>query len=90
MKEEMKFCQSCGMPLGETDQMLGTEKDGSKSSLYCKYCYENGSFTVDCTMEEMIDFCTGPMTEHNPEMTRKEAKERMEAFFPYLERWRKN
>ena len=27
---EMKFCQSCGMPL-EDPKLCGTEKDGSKS-----------------------------------------------------------
>ena len=38
-----KFCQSCSMPL-EHDEMRGTEKDGSKSNEYCKYCYTNGAF----------------------------------------------
>ena len=36
---------------------LGTEADGTKSREYCNYCYENGAFTANCTMEEMIDFC---------------------------------
>ena len=29
MDKEIKFCQSCGMPL--TDDVLGTNADGSKS-----------------------------------------------------------
>lgn len=29
---EMKFCQSCGMPL--TPEILGTNADGSKSEEY--------------------------------------------------------
>ena len=29
MNKEMKFCQSCGMPL--TDEVLGTNADGSKN-----------------------------------------------------------
>ena len=37
MEKEMKFCQSCGMPLN--DQVLGTNDDGSKNEEYCMYCY---------------------------------------------------
>ena len=29
----MRFCQSCGMPL--TDDVLGTNADGSKNEDYC-------------------------------------------------------
>ena len=43
---EMKLCQCCGMPMGETDEMYGNEMDGRKSADYCKYCYENGDFTL--------------------------------------------
>ena len=25
-----KFCQCCGMPMGETDELYGTNADGSK------------------------------------------------------------
>jgi radical SAM superfamily enzyme len=31
------------MPL-DKPEMLGTEKDGSKSKEYCTYCYQNGGF----------------------------------------------
>ena len=48
----MKFCQSCGMPLN--DHVLGTNADGSKNEEYCMYCYRDGKFLQDCTMEEMI------------------------------------
>ena len=39
---QMKFCQSCGMPL--TDEVLGTNADGSKNEDYCMYCYRDGKF----------------------------------------------
>ena len=52
---EQKFCQSCGMPL--TDEILGTNADGSKNEDYCMYCYKDGKFLQDCTMEEMIEHC---------------------------------
>ena len=33
MEKEQKFCQSCGMPL--TNDVLGTNADGSKNEDYC-------------------------------------------------------
>lgn len=41
-----KFCQSCGMPRKKDIQGGGTEKDGSKSFLYCSYCYKEGEFSM--------------------------------------------
>jgi hypothetical protein len=38
------FCQSCTMPIDNVGDR-GTEKDGSKSNQYCKYCYRDGTFT---------------------------------------------
>ena len=37
-----KFCQCCGMPMGDTNELYGTNADGSKNEEYCKYCFENG------------------------------------------------
>ena len=85
---ERPFCQSCAMPL--TDELRGTETDGSPSPHYCKYCYNKGKFTQDMTMEEMIDFCASPMAQANPDMTEEQAKEQMRKFFPLLLRWREN
>ncbi len=34
-----KFCQCCGMPIGDTDELFGTNADGSKNADYCKYCF---------------------------------------------------
>ncbi len=39
-----KNCQSCGMPISKDQNGGGTEKDGSKSKLYCSFCYANGEF----------------------------------------------
>lgn len=77
-----KFCQSCGMPLPENGSLYGTNQDGSKNKDYCKYCYENGNFTWDCIMDEMIDFCAPNMVKANPGMDENEAKEAMKQFFP--------
>ena len=50
---EQKFCQSCGMPM--TNETLGTNADGSRNDDYCIYCYKDGKFTQDMTMEQMIE-----------------------------------
>jgi hypothetical protein len=51
-----KFCESCGMPMGDTDAMYGSETDGTKSLDYCKSCYDNGTFThPNITLEEQIE-----------------------------------
>ena len=52
---EQKFCQSCGMPL--TNEILGTNTDGTLNEDYCIYCYKDGKFAQDMTMEQMIDHC---------------------------------
>lgn len=86
--KDMKFCQSCGMPLGP-DTALGTEADGSPSADYCSYCYKDGKFAGEMTMEEMIDFCAPMMVQSNPGMTEEQAKAQMHQFFPMLKRWKK-
>lgn len=84
---EERYCQSCGMPMGETDEMYGTEKDGSKSRDYCSYCYEDGAFKWDCSMEEMISQCVQPMVAANPGMSEEEARNGMLQWLPKLKRW---
>jgi hypothetical protein len=86
--ENQKFCQSCGMPMGSTDELYGSETDGSKSADYCKYCYDNGAFTSNSTMDEMIELSVAPMVEYNPGMTEQKAREMMQQFFPMLKRWK--
>ena len=46
------------MPL--TDDILGTNADGSKSEEFCIYCYKDGVFTGKYTMEEMADYWAHP------------------------------
>lgn len=86
-----KFCQSCGMPL--IDEVLGSNADGSKNEDYCMYCYKDGKFTNDCTMDEMIEFCAQYVDEVNKNMpkpmTKDEYKQIMRQYFPTLKRWKK-
>ena len=91
MEKTMKICQSCGMPL--TDELLGTNADGRKNEDYCIYCYKDGAFTSDCTLDEMIDQCAQFLDEVNKNMpkpmTREEYIRMMQTFFPKLKRRRK-
>ena len=76
--------------MGATTEMYGTNADGSKSGDYCKYCYENGAFTANVTMEEMIGICLPHMTAANPGMSEEQARKMMREFFPMLKRWKQN
>ena len=88
--EQVVFCQSCGMPL-ESDDVNGTEKDGSKSECYCSYCYQNGGFTQDITMDEMIEINLNYLDEWNKgaeqKVTVEQAREQLRQFLPTLKRW---
>ncbi|MCC0634533.1 zinc ribbon domain-containing protein [Clostridioides sp. ZZV15-6388] len=86
--EETRFCQCCGMPMGCTNELYGTNKDGSKSDDYCSYCFKEGEFTADISMEEMIEICIPPMVQSNKGMTEDEARSMMNNFFPTLKRWK--
>ena len=89
MEKKMKFCQSCGMPL--TEEILGTNADGSKNEEYCIYCYKDGAFTGDFTMEEMVESCAQFVDEYNKNtgqnLTQEELKSMLRQFYPTLKRW---
>ncbi|WP_035289063.1 zinc ribbon domain-containing protein [Clostridium sp. KNHs214] len=85
--ENMKFCQSCGMPMGENQQLYGTNKDGNKNTDYCVYCFKDGEFTANVSMEQMIEFCVPHMVAGNEGMTEEIARQKMKEFFPMLRRW---
>ena len=84
---ENKICESCGMPINSIDD-LGRNSDGSLNEDYCKYCYQDGKFIDDVTMEEYIDMCS----EYGEQagMTNEEMKEMCIKLFPTLKRWKKN
>ncbi|MFD0620912.1 zinc ribbon domain-containing protein [Paenibacillus sp. GCM10027629] len=81
------YCQSCGMPMGGNEELLGTNADGSKNETYCTYCYQEGNFTAEMSMEEMIESCVPHMVDGNPGMTEEAARHSMKDFFPQLKRW---
>lgn len=59
-----KKCQSCGMPMNSAAAQWGTNDDGSASSDYCSFCFQDGLFTQpDITVGEMQKFCIEKMKE---------------------------
>lgn len=87
--QNQNFCQSCAMPISD-DELFGTNADGSINKDYCKYCFEDGKFTSDMSMEEMMNFCIEKMTEVHPEIDKDEASAMMHEVFPKLKRWQKD
>lgn len=86
----MKICQSCGMPM-DSDAIYGTNSDGSKNSEYCIYCYKDGKFLQNVTMDEMIEHCAQFIDEVNKGLPQPITKEeyigQMKMYFPNLKRW---
>ena len=82
--EAEKFCQSCTMPLDAENR--GSEKDGTPSQLYCKYCYKNGVFTdPGMTLEKMESIC---MEEMKKQQLPLDIIQQSRAMLPHLIRWR--
>ena len=84
------YCQSCGMPL-QNEEVIGTNQDGSKNNDYCIYCFKDGNFTQNVSMEEMIDISLYHMKEmfkNDPSFNEQEALGKMKSFFPGLKRWK--
>ncbi len=81
------ICQSCGMAMHESD--YGKNADQSTNIDYCKYCYPNGCFGKNETMEEMIESCV-PFCVGEKFKTSEEAHEYLSQLYPTLKRWKKN
>lgn len=84
------FCQSCGMPM-QTSDLFGTDAGGTPNRDYCCYCYKDGAFLQDCTMDGMIEHCAKFLDEFNgacdTQLSKEEAVARMKQYFPKLKRW---
>ena len=81
---ENRICQSCGMPI-ELEEQLGTNRDGSINTDYCKYCYKEGEFIHNVTMNEYIEMCSQYGAQAG--MTNEEMKAYCKKLFPTLKRW---
>jgi hypothetical protein len=88
MDNQIKICQSCGMPLDKDPNKGGTNTDKSKSEKYCSFCYQDGKFTDEgITLKEKI--------EKNVQIAisisgipEKSARQLAESTIPNLDRWK--
>lgn len=79
------ICQSCGMKMSGGD--FGTNADGSTNRDYCKYCYADGGFIKEQTLEEMIESCIPFLIQDGDCKTEEEARELLWKELPSLKRW---
>jgi hypothetical protein len=90
---ETKICQSCGMTM-KTAEEFGTNGDGSKNQDYCVYCFKDGNFTSDLTLDEMIAHNVQYLDLYNQDaevkVTKEQAVEQLKQYLPTLKRWRNN
>lgn len=78
------------MPLSVPEH-FGTNKGGSRNMDYCRFCYQDGRFTANLSMDEMIEVCAGYIDQwklpDNRKISRDEAIGLMKEQFPLLKRW---
>ena len=86
-----QFCQSCGMPLTRLED-FGINADGSTNFDYCRYCYHEGAFLQDLTMDGMIEHCAQFVDQFNKNtgqnLTPEDYKVMLRQYYPNLKRWR--
>lgn len=75
------------MPIDELASNFGTEADGSSSTEFCTFCYQNGEFTnprqtVDEMVASSVDFMTS-----NLGFSAAEASELSNNVIRKLKRW---
>jgi transcriptional regulator with XRE-family HTH domain len=84
-------CQSCAMPLRELDD-FGTDTDGGLSTEYCVYCYQDGRFTNNRTLDEMIESNLHSLDEFNrgngTTYSEDEARTILKMHLATLKRWK--
>ena len=80
-------CQSYGMPLEDSFGNFGSEADGTLSTEYCSFCYQNGKFTEpDQSVEEMVRSSVEFMTA-NLGFSHEEATQLSNNVIRRLRRW---
>lgn len=79
------ICQSCGMDIID-NKHRGTNKDKTLSEDYCTYCFQNGDFLHDDTIEQKVEKCIEFHVDETTDETI--AREKLLKYFPTLKRWK--
>ncbi|RKS50541.1 putative zinc ribbon protein [Gillisia mitskevichiae] len=81
---ETLICQSCGLPF--TKELMGTNRDKTRSEEYCISCFENGKFIDHSLSLHKLEMKLLEMAEVHEEITLEEAQAVIKKL-PYLKRW---
>ena len=86
-----RICQSCGMNMDKIED-FGTNADRTPHDDYCVYCFKDGVFTNNFTMEEMVENNLKYLEEYNREngtqYDEESARKDLTEFLHMLKRWR--
>ena len=86
-----RICQSCGMNMDRIED-FGTNADKTPNDDYCVYCFKDGSFTNNYTIEEMVENNLEYLEEYNKQAgtqySEDEARKQMTELLHMLKRWR--
>ena len=66
---------------------MDVNADGSKNEDHGSYCFENGEFTFNGTMEEMIGIFVPHTAAAISNLTEEGVRRAMREWFPILKRW---
>lgn len=86
MEEDLKICQSCGMPMTGPED-FGSDADGGQNREYCYHCRREGKFTADVELSEFIEMQVKTAVEKLG-MDEEEARAVAQTALPDLKRWR--
>ncbi len=88
MNNQLKICQSCGMPLDKDPFKGGTNADNSRSDKFCSFCFQKGIFTDEgITLNDKIEKNIR-MAVNGLNIPESKAREMAESILPTLERWK--
>lgn len=74
------------MPLA--DGFFGTNKDGSETREFCKFCFQDGTYLQpEITVEDMIQMSVDNMTQ-DLQFDQKKARTLARQVIPQLKRWK--
>ena len=86
-----RICQSCGMNMDKIED-FGTNADRTPNDDYCVYCFKDGVFTNNFTIEEMVENNLKYVVEYNREngtqYDEESARKDLTEFLHMLKRWR--
>ena len=88
-EKPVKICQSCSMPMTVSEH-FGTNSNGSPSTDYCCFCFQNGNFTHNLSMNEAIVHSASYFGSKNIDgrtLTKDEYALKKHIQFPTLKRW---